>query len=517
MPSVMQRMRSLLSGDWVDGHGRGATLFNPATEEPVAETSSAGLDFAAGIAFARRVGGPALRALTFAERGKLLAEMAKRIHQHRDELIELAMTNGGNTRSDAKFDIDGAMATLAHYAELGAALGDARILADGESIQLGRAPRLAGRHVFVPRRGVALLINAFNFPAWGIGEKAACALLAGMPVLCKPATSTAAVAHRLVELVADALPLGAIGITGDLDHELPGMLTMGDVIAFTGSSNTGARLRVLPNVVRAAVRLGVEADSLNSAILGADVEPGSDTYELFIADVSREIRQKTGQKCTAVRRIFVPEALVERVHGDLAERLSGVVVGNPFTEGVKMGPVATAQQQRAVREGIARLSEHAKVVVGGVCNPIGVPEGKGYFVPMTLLAATDTGAAVLHDLEVFGPVATTFVSPADTEELCALVARGGGGLLCSAYTDDRKLASELVMGLAPHHGRLVLGSQKIAGQAIGPGTVMPQLLHGGPGRAGGGEELGGLRGLAFYSQRTAVQGDRALLDALVLG
>lgn len=515
MPSSMQRMRSLLSGVWVDGQGRGATLLNPATEESVAESSSHGLDLAGGLAFARVEGGAALRALTFAERGKLLAELARRIHEHRDELIELAMTNGGNTRSDAKFDIDGAMGTLAHYAELGAGLGDVRILPDGDSLQLGRAPRLAGRHVFVPRRGVALLINAFNFPAWGLGEKAATALLAGMPVLCKPATSTAVVAHRLVELFQDALPPGAIGITGDLEHALPGLLEAGDVIAFTGSSKTGARLRVLPNVIHNAVRLGVEADSLNSAILGADVEAGSDTYELFINDVSREIRQKTGQKCTAIRRVFVPDAVRSRVREDLVERLSGVVVGNPFADGVQMGPLATAQQHRDVLAGIARLSEHANVVLGGTCRPVGVPEGKGYFVPVTLLDAPDATAAVLHDLEVFGPVATLLAAPADSESLCALVARGGGGLVCSMYTDDRKLAGELVMGLAPHHGRLVIGSQKIAGQALGPGTVMPQLLHGGPGRAGGGEELGGLRGLAFYSQHTALQGDRALLDALV--
>jgi len=516
MPSSMQRMRSFLSGAWADGNGDGATLYNPATEEVVGQTSSAGLDLQGAVAFARERGGSALRAMTFAERGKLLAEMARRIHEHRDELIELAMLTGGNTRSDAKFDIDGGMGTLAHYAELGAGLGDARILPDGDSIQLGRAPRLAGRHVYVPRRGVALLINAFNFPVWGIAEKAACALLAGMPVLCKPATSTAPVAHRLVELVADALPEGVIGISGDLDHALPAMLGYGDVISFTGSSRTGARLRGLPNVVSASVRLGVEADSLNSAILGADVEVGSETYELFIADVVREIRQKTGQKCTAVRRIFVAEGVRERVRDDLADRLASVVVGNPFSDGVHMGPLASAEQKAAVLEGACRLAAHAKVVLGGEgVKPVGVPEGKGYFVPVTLLEATDPGAAVLHELEVFGPVATLIEAPESVDALVALVARGGGGLLCSAYTDDRKLATELVMGLAPHHGRLVLGSQKIAGQAIGPGAVMPQLLHGGPGRAGGGEELGGLRGLALFSQRSALQGDRALLDALL--
>ncbi|MBM4359044.1 MAG: 3,4-dehydroadipyl-CoA semialdehyde dehydrogenase [Deltaproteobacteria bacterium] len=514
----MLRLKNLLGGAWSEGQGEGVTLINPATEAVLGTTSSAGLDLVAGLAFARREGGAALRSLSYAGRGKLLAAMAGRIHEHRDELIELAMTNGGNTRSDAKFDIDGAMGTLAHYAELGAALGEVSMLADGESVQLGRAPRLAGRHVHVPRRGVALLINAFNFPAWGFGEKAASALLAGMPVVCKPAPSSAAIAHRLVEVLADVLPAGAVSIVADLEHELPALLGYGDVLSFTGSSRTAARLRALPNVLDASVRLGVEADSLNSAILGADVEAGSETYELFLGDVVREIRQKAGQKCTAIRRIFVPPALRERVREDLVERLARVVVGEPFADGVQMGPLATAQQRASVLEGACRLAEHADVVLGrdGV-RPVGVPEGKGYFVPVTLLEARDPGAALLHRLEVFGPVATLFEAPDDVDALVELVARGEGGLVCSTYTDDRKLAGALVHGLAPHHGRLVLGSQKIAGQAMGPGAVLPQLLHGGPGRAGGGEELGGLRGLSLYSQRTALQGDRALLDGLLKG
>jgi 3,4-dehydroadipyl-CoA semialdehyde dehydrogenase len=511
----MQALSSYVAGSWQAGKGEGSTLYNPSSEEPVARASSEGLDLAAALGFARDKGGPALAALTFAERGKLLAEMARRIHEHRDALIELAMKNGGNTRSDAKFDVDGAMGTLAHYAELGAQLGDVRILADGDAVQLGRSPRLAGRHVYVPRAGVAVLINAFNFPAWGLGEKAACALLAGVPVVVKPATSTAWVAHRIVEIVADALPAGALSLVCGSAHELPGLLGAGDAISFTGSSDTALRLRALPNVQSAAVRLNVEADSLNSAVLGADVEPGSDTYELFLADVVREIRHKTGQICTAVRRIFVPEALRERVRDDLADRLRAVTAGDPFADGVHMGPVASAQQKRDVTAGIARLAEHARRVVGGDVAPVGAPAGKGYFVPTTLFEANDPGAAVFHELEVFGPVATLLTAPDDPAALSRLVAKGGGSLVCSAYTDDRKTAAALVLGLAPHHGRLVLGSQKIAGQAVGPGTVLPQLIHGGPGRAGGGEELGGLRGLAFYSQRTALQGDRALLDAIL--
>lgn len=510
----MQTLQSYVAGAWKAGSGEAQILVNPATEEVVAETSAAGLDLSAALEHARGAGGSALRALTMAERGEILGEMAKRIHDHRTELLEIAMKNGGCTRSDAKFDVDGASGTLAHYAALGRELGDARYLVDGETEQLGISPRLAGRHAFLPRHGVALLINAFNFPAWGFGEKAACALLAGMPVMVKPATSTAHVAHRIVEIVADAAPEGAVSMVCGSAHELPGMLDYGDVIAFTGSSGTAAKLAIEPKVLSREVRLNVEADSLNAAVLGEGVD--DETYQLFLKDVVKEISQKTGQKCTATRRIFVPPSLMERVRDDLVDRLGELVVGDPFADGVRMGPVATAQQHRDVREGIERLAEGAEVVLDGrKPTPMGVADGKGYFVGATLLQAADPGLDVVHDLEVFGPVATLLPSPNEPEALCALVARGRGGLVCSIYSDDRKWSAAMLAGAGPHHGRLVFGSRKIAGKAVPPGTVLPHLLHGGPGRAGGGEELGGLRGLALYAQRVAVQGARPLLDSML--
>lgn len=510
----MQTLQSYVAGAWTAGSGPAQSLVNPATEEVVAETSAAGLDLAAGLAHARVEGGGALRSLSMSERAAILGELAKRIHDHRDELLEIAMRNGGNTRSDAKFDVDGASGTLAHYAELGKALGDARYLIDGETEQLGISPRLAGRHAWLPRHGVALLINAFNFPAWGFGEKAACALLAGMPVILKPATSTAHVAHRIVEICADAAPPGVLSMVCGSAHELPGMLEYGDVIAFTGSSGTAARLASEPKVLGREVRLNVEADSLNAAVLGDGVD--DDTYQLFLKDIVKEMTQKTGQKCTAVRRIFVPEGMIERVRDDLADRLGEIVLGDPFVEGVRMGPVATAQQHRDVMAGIDSLAAGADVVLDGrKPSPKGVPDGKGFFVGPTLLTAKDPGLDAVHDLEVFGPVATLLPSPDDTEALCRLVARGRGGLVCSIYTDDRKWAAAMLAGAGPHHGRLVFGSKKIAGKAVPPGTVLPHLLHGGPGRAGGGEELGGLRGLALYAQRVAVQGARPLLDAML--
>jgi oxepin-CoA hydrolase/3-oxo-5,6-dehydrosuberyl-CoA semialdehyde dehydrogenase len=518
----MTNLRSHLEGNWAAGSGSPQTLVNPSTEEQVAETSAEGLDLEAGLAFARREGGAALAELSFAARGELLGELATAMHGHRDELLALATENGGNTRGDAKFDVDGASATFAAYAELGKELGDARHLDDGESDQIGRSPRLVGRHVYTTRPGVALLINAFNFPAWGFAEKAACALLAGMPVVVKPATSTAVVAHRMFEAVCDVAPKGALSMVCGSAHALPGLLGYGDVVAFTGSSDTGQRLRALPKVLSSEVRLNVEADSLNAAVLAPDVEVGSDTWDLFVRDVVKEVTQKTGQKCTAIRRIFVSESALDAVREALAERLSDVVVGDPSLKEVRMGPVSTAQQLNDVRAGIDALASASDVVLDGrevdARHADEAHAGKGYFVGPTLLVAKDATADVVHDLEVFGPVATIVPVAGDSEafarEAAALVGRGRGGLVGTLYTNDRKAAAAFIRAAAAHHGRICLGSKKIAEQALSPGMALPQLLHGGPGRAGDGQELGGLRGLALYMQRTAVQGDRPLLDAI---
>ena len=385
-----------------------------------------------------------------------------------------------------------------------------RALRDGEPVQLGRTARYAGLHLWVPRDGVAVHINAFNFPAWGTAEKAACALLAGMPVVSKPATSTALVAHRLAEIGAPLLPEGAFQFLCGSPGDLLDRLGPQDVVAFTGSSQTAAKLR--EQLARRGARLNVEADSLNAAVLGPDVQPASATWDLFVQDVVRDITQKAGQKCTAVRRIFVPAAQAAAAQEALVERLSQVRVGDPAREEVNMGPVSTADQLRDVRAGIARLAGESRPVFGGDGSVRALaPEGKGYFVSPVLLVARDpTGARVMHEHEVFGPVATLATADSPAE----LVRRGGGGLVCSVYSDDRSFLRDCVLAVAPWHGRIYLGSEKVAGQTMGPGTVLPQLLHGGPGHAGGGEELGGLRGLALYSQRVALQGDRALLDAI---
>ncbi len=519
----MKTVRSYVAGAWVEGGGKAQTLVNPATEEPVAEIAAQPIDWARAVAHARTRGGEALRALTFAERGQLVKALSKLIHANRDELIALAIANGGNTRGDAKFDIDGASGTLAAYGEVGIALGKVKFLVDGEAAQLTRSVRFVGQHIAVPRRGVAVHINAFNFPAWGMMEKAAVALLAGVPVISKPATSTALVASRMMELVVESkiLPEGALsfvaGSVGDLLAHLDGQ----DVLAFTGSSDTGHKLRAQANVVAQSVRVNVEADSLNAAVLGRDLARDSEGYALFVADVLRDMTQKTGQKCTAIRRVLVPTEMVEAVREDLTERLSAIKIGDPAREEVGMGPVATRQQLDDVRAGIARLREEADSVFGGdgsVGETVGVARGKGYFVSPVLLQVRDAERARrVHEHEVFGPVATIIPYSGDATDAIAQVARGGGGLVSSVYSDDRDFLAEMAFGLAPHHGRLFLGSSKLAGHAVGPGTVLPQLVHGGPGRAGGGEELGSLRGLGFYLQRTAIAGDKPILEALFRG
>jgi oxepin-CoA hydrolase/3-oxo-5,6-dehydrosuberyl-CoA semialdehyde dehydrogenase len=513
----MKTLASYVLGGFQEGQGSQETLRNPATEEPLARAGSGGIDRRAVLEYARSRGGPALRSLGFAERGALLKAICDAIQAQREELIELAVQNGGNTRSDAKFDIDGATFTLSSYAELGKGLGDARWLVDGEGVALSRSPRFFGQHVAVPRHGVALHVNAFNFPAWGLAEKAATALLAGMPVVSKPATSSALVAQRIMELLVEKriLPEGAlqmlVGPVGDLLQHASGQ----DVIAFTGSGATGEKIRALPNVIAHSVRVNVEADSLNAAILGPDGEAGSEIYDYFLKDVLRDMTQKAGQKCTAIRRVLVPEAVAERLRDDVIDRLKATVVGNPAREGVRMGPLATQQQRDDVAEGIDALARDGRLVYGRQEPPVGVPAGKGYFVgPALIELEPGAAAATVHSREVFGPVATIVPYSGKALDAAEIVARGNGGLVSSVYSEDAAFASDVVRGVAPFHGRVFLGSVKIAEQSPGPGTVLPALVHGGPGRAGGGEELGGLRGLMFYMQRVALEGSKPLIEKL---
>lgn len=517
----MVRLKSYLAGQWFDGTGTPAVLVDPATEAPLAEATSAGADFAAALDFARTVGFPALQALSFAERAALLRDVAKLFHAHREELLDLAQQNGGATRGDAKFDVDGAIGTLSAYAGVGEGLakraGDRRFLFDGEAIQLTRSPRFVGQHLWTPRPGVAVHINAFNFPAWGTFEKAAVAWLAGVPVITKPATATALVTWRMVDLLVASgrLPAGALQLVCGSTGNLLSLLGPQDSLAFTGSSATGAALRQTPGFAERGVRVNVEADSLNALVVGPDVAPGSDLFHAAVRSVVTDMTQKTGQKCTAIRRLMVPTDLLSDLEEALVESLATVVVGNPLTEGVTMGPVATATQLRDVLAGIATLAEGNTVVRGGAfrVDGRGAPEGKGYYVAPTVVRAASSARAV-HDLEVFGPCVTILPYDGSAAAAAALIARGQGSLVSTVAADDRAWLGAFAREAAPWLGRLLMISEKIQDQFTPPGMVLPTLVHGGPGRAGAGEELGGERGLLFYFQRTAIQGDRVVLGKL---
>ncbi|MEQ1506686.1 MAG: 3,4-dehydroadipyl-CoA semialdehyde dehydrogenase, partial [Myxococcota bacterium] len=399
----MRTLRSWLGGQWVSGTGPATALVDPTTNTPYAEVNTGGLDLRGALAYARTVGGPALRATTFAARGAMLEALSAAIHANRDPLIEVSRQSGGTTRGDAKFDIDGAAGTLAYYAGVGKKLGDRTFLLDGEPDGILRSKRFVGQHVFVPRHGVAVHLNAFNFPAWGMAEKAAVAWLAGMPVFAKPGTATSPLAVAIAELwlATGVLPPGAfsllIGSAGDLlDHLGPQ-----DNLAFTGGSETARTIRSHPAVIANNVRTNIEADSLNASILGPDATPGSDTFQMFVNDVARDMLQKAGQKCTAVRRIFVPTALADDAIAALVDRLSRVVVGDPADKATEVGPVSSPAQQRSVRAGLASLEAACTLVWRAPA-----PE-TGCFVPPSLFR-TDAGADApfVHEHEVFGPVAT---------------------------------------------------------------------------------------------------------------
>ena len=456
--------------------------------------------------------------LSYAERGKLIGAVADVLAANRARYEEIAIANSGNTKIDAAIDIDGGIGTLKYYARLGAGLGDGRMLLDEKPVRLAKAENYQAIHLMVPRRGVAIHINAFNFPSWGLWEKAAVSLLSGVPVLAKPASSTALLAHAMVRdvIAAKVLPDGALSLLCGGAGELLDALTSDDVIAFTGSADTAARVRGHANVVGKSVPVNIEADSINAALLAPDAAPGSAAFDAFVREVVREMTVKAGQKCTAIRRIFVPADKADAVADALADKLKGTKVGDPRRDDTRMGPLITRGQQAAAFDGIRRLAAEAAVVCGGADAPAldGIDKGKSAFVAPTLLKLADAGSAkAVHEVEVFGPAAT-IVPYRDEQDACALIARGGGSLVASVYGEDKDFLVRIVSEIGPSHGRILAVDPAVATAHTGHGIVMPQCNHGGPGRAGAGEELGGLYGLRFYHQRLAVQGSSDLLASL---
>ena len=506
----MQNLESYVAGRWHQGTGTPRELVNPTTGAVIANCDSAGIDFGEVLRTAHEVGGPALRAMSFVERARMLKDLSAAIHEQREALIDVSVQNGGNTRGDAKFDLDGATGTLAAYASFGKRLGERPFLSDGEGMQLGRTARFWGQHVRVPRQGAAVHINAFNFPGWGMMEKAACALLAGMPVIEKPGTPTALVAWHIAKITVDSglLPEGAFQFVAGSLGDLLDRLGPQDCVAFTGSARTGETIRSNPNLLRRNVRVNIEADSVNATVLAPDVDSSSEAYGSFLSNVALDMTQKTGQKCTAVRRVFVPAERVDEVATDLVAELGRTKVGDPTDKAHRMGPLTNGAQLEDVRSGIRELSTHARVACGG---PDTIAD-QGCFVAPTLLVAQDAREAVFHDKEVFGPVATMLPYSGEAAEAVELVNLGGGSLVTSLYSNDADWTTAFVLGVAPWHGRVWIGDDRSVEQALPPGMVLPGMIHGGPGRAGGGEELGGERGLEFYMQRVAIQGFKGLVD-----
>ena len=512
----MALLRSYVSGGWHTAEADGVPLHDAATGEEVARVSSDGVDMAAALDYGRRTGGPALRELTFHQRAALLKALGSHLREHRDELYALSARTGA-TLGDSKFDIDGGIGVLLTYGSKGKReLPNSTVYVDGAVEPLSKGGTFVGQHIATPLRGVAIQINAFNFPVWGPLEKFAPAFLAGVPSLVKPASQTAYLTARLVELIIESgiLPEGTLqfvaGSVGDLlDHVTPQ-----DLVSFTGSASTAQKLRAHPAIVRNSVRFNGEADSLNCSILGPDATPGTTEFDLFVKQLTTEMTVKAGQKCTAIRRAFVPAELLDAVAEAASARLAKVTVGNPAAEGVRMGALASLEQREEVRRSLKSLLDAGSIVFGDPeqVDVVGANAETGAFLSPILLKA-DPERAEPHEVEAFGPV-STLMAYTSTEQVIDYAARGLGSLAGSVVTADAEFAREIVLGLAPWHGRLLVLDANDAKESTGHGSPMPQLVHGGPGRAGGGEEMGGIRGVMHHLQRTAIQGTPQVISTI---
>lgn len=508
------QLQSYAAGRWMRGMG-GQTVRHAITGAPVATISSEGLDFAAMLEHGRVMGGSALRKLTFHERALKLKALAQYLLERKEEYYELSKATGAS-RSDSWVDIEGGIATLFAYSSKGRReLPNACFLLDGAPEMLSKTGSFVGQHICTPLQGVALHINAFNFPCWGMLEKLSVSLLAGMPAIVKPASQTAYLTERMFHdmIASEIFPEGALqlicGGVGDIFEHLQCQ----DVVTFTGSASTGRKLKQHPNILKNAVRFTMEADSLNFSLLGPDATPDSPEFALFVKEVVREMTTKAGQKCTAIRRVFVPRAQVEAVSDALKARLSKVVVGDPSVEGVTMGALASHSQRDEVKIRVSELQRAAELIFGspGDFDVTGADRECGAFLPPLLLYCADPKAhSVVHEVEAFGPVAT--LMPYDTtDDAIELARRGEGSLVGSIFTYDNDFARCIVLGAAAFHGRLLIVNRDCAKESTGHGSPLPLLVHGGPGRAGGGEEMGGVRGVMHYLQRTALQGSPTTL------
>jgi len=505
----MNKLGNYISGRWITGDGEGQILYNAVNGEMIGAATSNGLDFKSIVEYARTVGNPALRKMTFHQRGNMLKALALHLRKHLAKFYAVSYQTGA-TKADSWVDIEGGIGNLFANASLRRKFPDETFCIDGESHNLSKGNTFMGTHILVPKEGVAIHINAYNFPVWGMLEKIAVNLLAGMPAIVKPATVTSYLTEAVVKeiIASEILPQGALqlicGSAGDLlDH-----LTSQDVITFTGSAKTGLKLRSHPTILSESIPFTMEADSLNCIVLGNDVAPGKPEWDIFLKEVRKEMTSKAGQKCTAIRRIFVPENKMEDVWKDIASSLSQTIIGNPLNEKVRMGSLAGQDQRAEVKGQINKLLASSQIIYGSLDSVelLDADAVKGAFIsPVLLMNEKPFASKEAHEVEAFGPVST--IMPYKTMEEAIALSKMGKGSLCSTIvTADDKLAKQYVIAAATHHGRILILNKDCAKESTGHGSPLPLLVHGGPGRAGGGEEMGGIRGVKHYLQRTALQG-----------
>ncbi len=514
----MTQLQNYAYGEWIAGAGKSQDLYNAINGDIIASASSEGLDFAKMFDYARTIGGPKLRKMTFQQRGLMLKALAMYLLNRKEEFYLISWATGA-TRADSWVDIEGGIGNLFTYASLRRQFPDETFCYDGDAARLSKNNTFIGHHICVPREGVAVHINAFNFPVWGMLEKIAVNLLAGVPAIVKPATITSYLTEAVVKAIVESniLPEGALQLIcgsarGILDH-----VTSQDVVTFTGSASTGRMLRAHPRINSESVPFNLEADSLNCCVLGTDVTPAMPEFDIFIKEVVREITTKAGQKCTAVRRIMVPANLVDEVRLAIQKRIATTIIGDPNVEGVRMGALAGKEQLIELKEKVELLSKTQKIIIGDFASfeTKGADKNKGAFMPpIIFLNEKPFINTDCHDIEAFGPVST--IMPYTTiDEAIALSKLGKGSLVCSIITADSKIARMFTIGAASMHGRILVLNNECAKESTGHGSPMPMLVHGGPGRAGGGEEMGGKRGVMHYMQRTAIQGSPSMITDIL--
>ena len=513
----MQKLGNYITGKWIEGDGSGQLLYNAVTGEAISSATTQGLDFESILNYAREKGNPALRKMTFQERGRMLRALAIHLLDKKEQFYTISYQTGA-TRIDSWIDIEGGIGNLFSNASLRRKLPDDTFCLDGDPINLSKQNTFMGHHILVPKEGVAVHINAYNFPVWGMLEKIAVNLLAGMPAVVKPATVTSYLTEAVVrEIIASGiLPEGALQLVCGSAGNMLDFVSSQDVVTFTGSASTGVKLRSHPVILNESVPFNMEADSLNCIVLGEDVAPGKPEWDIFIKEVKKEMTVKAGQKCTAIRRIFVPENKMEDVWKAIATELDKTTIGNPLNEKVRMGSMAGLTQREEVKSQVQKLLASSKIIYGSL-DSVSVldadAEAGAFLSPLLLINEQPFASEASHSIEAFGPV-STIMPYKNIDEAIALSKKGKGSLCSSVVTADPSFAKQYVIGAASHHGRILVLNNECAKESTGHGSPLPLLVHGGPGRAGGGEEMGGLRGVKHYLQRTAIQGSPTMITAI---